>query len=85
LFLPDKWEASERKWVALVEPASPKNQIELRKRSWESGRVRERNALERPAQPEEVAPAFVFFGSPAGSSCITGEVLTLLGGETTAA
>lgn len=41
--------------------------------------------MERPAQPEEVAPAFVFFASEADSSYITGEVLTLLGGETTAA
>jgi len=41
--------------------------------------------MERPAQPEEVAPAFVFFASEAESSYITGEVLTLLGGETTAA
>jgi NAD(P)-dependent dehydrogenase (short-subunit alcohol dehydrogenase family) len=38
----------------------------------------------RPAQPEEVAPAYVFFASEADSSYITGEVLTLLGGETTA-
>ena len=41
--------------------------------------------MHRPAQPEEVAPAFVFFASSADSSYITGEVLTLLGGETTAA
>jgi NAD(P)-dependent dehydrogenase (short-subunit alcohol dehydrogenase family) len=40
--------------------------------------------MERPAQPEEVAPAFVFFASNVDSSYITGEVLTLLGGETTA-
>lgn len=39
----------------------------------------------RPAQPEEVAPAYVFFASQADSSYITGEVLTLLGGETRAA
>ena len=39
---------------------------------------------ERPAQPEEIAPAFVFFASEADSSYITGEVLTLLGGETLA-
>jgi NAD(P)-dependent dehydrogenase (short-subunit alcohol dehydrogenase family) len=35
--------------------------------------------MERPAQPEEVAPAYVFFASEADSSHITGEVLTLLG------
>lgn len=40
--------------------------------------------MKRPAQPEEVAPAFVFFASNADSSYITGEILTLLGGETTA-
>lgn len=41
--------------------------------------------MNRPAQPDEIAPAFVFFASEADSSYITGEVLTLLGGETTAA
>ena len=41
--------------------------------------------MARPAQPEEIAPAFVFFASNADSSYITGEVLALLGGETTAA
>ena len=39
----------------------------------------------RPAQPEEIAPAYVFFASNADSSYITGEVLTQLGGSTTAA
>jgi NAD(P)-dependent dehydrogenase (short-subunit alcohol dehydrogenase family) len=38
----------------------------------------------RAAQPEEMAPAYVFFASTADSSYITGEVLTLLGGSTTA-
>jgi len=41
--------------------------------------------LKRPAQPEEIAPAFVFFASHVDSSYITGEVLTLLGGDTAAA
>jgi NAD(P)-dependent dehydrogenase (short-subunit alcohol dehydrogenase family) len=40
--------------------------------------------MKRPAQPEEIAPAFVFFASNADSSYITGEVLTILGGETRA-
>jgi NAD(P)-dependent dehydrogenase (short-subunit alcohol dehydrogenase family) len=40
--------------------------------------------MERPAQLEDVAPSYVFFASNADSSYITGEVLTLLGGETTA-
>ena len=40
--------------------------------------------MKRPAQPEEVAPAFVFFASNSDSSYINGEVLTLLGGETRA-
>jgi NAD(P)-dependent dehydrogenase (short-subunit alcohol dehydrogenase family) len=38
----------------------------------------------RPAQPEEIAPAFVYFASEIDSSYVTGEILTLLGGETTA-
>lgn len=38
----------------------------------------------RPAQPEEIAPAFVYFASNADSSYVTGEVLTLLGGNTRA-
>jgi NAD(P)-dependent dehydrogenase (short-subunit alcohol dehydrogenase family) len=38
--------------------------------------------LGRPAQPEEIAPAFVFLASEADSSYITGIVLPILGGET---
>src|SRR5689334_10032263 len=41
--------------------------------------------LKRPAQPEEIAPAFVFFASNVDSSYISGEVMTILGGETRAA
>ena len=39
----------------------------------------------RPAQPEEIAPAYVYFASDADSGFVTGEVLTLLGGVTRAA
>ena len=38
----------------------------------------------RPAQPEEIAPAYVFFASNADSGYITGHVLPELGGDTTA-
>jgi NAD(P)-dependent dehydrogenase (short-subunit alcohol dehydrogenase family) len=41
--------------------------------------------LERPAQPEEIAPAYVFLASDADSSFITGIVLPVLGGETVGA
>ena len=40
--------------------------------------------LKRPAQPEEIAPAYVFLASDADSSYITGIVLAEMGGETTA-
>ena len=40
--------------------------------------------MKRPGQPDEVAPAFVFFASNGDSSYISGEVLTVLGGDTTA-
>jgi NAD(P)-dependent dehydrogenase (short-subunit alcohol dehydrogenase family) len=39
----------------------------------------------RPAQPEEIAPAFVYFASEVDSRYVTGEILTLLGGNTRAA
>lgn len=36
--------------------------------------------MKRPAQPEEIAPAFVFLASEQCSSFITGEILPILGG-----
>jgi NAD(P)-dependent dehydrogenase (short-subunit alcohol dehydrogenase family) len=41
------------------------------------------NPMGRPAQPEEVAPAYVFLASSADLSYITGTVLPVMGGETT--
>ncbi len=35
--------------------------------------------MKRPAQPEEIAPAFVFLAAPSCSSHITGEVLPIIG------
>ena len=32
--------------------------------------------MKRPAQPEEIAPAFVFLAAPSCSSYITGEVVS---------
>jgi NAD(P)-dependent dehydrogenase (short-subunit alcohol dehydrogenase family) len=40
--------------------------------------------MRRPAQPEEIAPSYVFLAAPVCSSYITGEVLPVLGGETVA-
>lgn len=36
----------------------------------------------RPAQPEELAPSYVFLASEADSSFITGEIITVAGGKT---
>jgi len=36
--------------------------------------------MKRPAQPEEIAPAYVFLASPQCSSYITGEILPIIGG-----
>lgn len=48
-------------------------------------RFGEGTPMGRPAQPDEIAPSYVFLASNADSAFMTGEVLTLLGGETRAA
>jgi NAD(P)-dependent dehydrogenase (short-subunit alcohol dehydrogenase family) len=40
----------------------------------------ETTPMKRPAQPEEIAPAYVFLASPHCSSYITGEILPIIGG-----
>jgi NAD(P)-dependent dehydrogenase (short-subunit alcohol dehydrogenase family) len=36
--------------------------------------------MKRPAQPEEIAPAFVFLASPQCSGYVSGEVIPIVGG-----
>jgi NAD(P)-dependent dehydrogenase (short-subunit alcohol dehydrogenase family) len=43
----------------------------------------QKKPIGRAAQPEELAPAYVFLASDADSSYITGTVLQVMGGETT--
>jgi NAD(P)-dependent dehydrogenase (short-subunit alcohol dehydrogenase family) len=47
------------------------------------GKFGSTSPLGRPAQPEELAPAYVFLASDADSSYITGIILQVMGGETT--
>ena len=46
----------------------------------EFGRETGKSDMGRPAQPEEIAPAFVYFASNADSSFLTGVVLPIIGG-----
>ena len=59
-------------WTPFIPMSEPEKQVT------EHGK---KTPMERPAQPEEVAPAFVFLASEADASYISGEVLTLAGGE----
>jgi NAD(P)-dependent dehydrogenase (short-subunit alcohol dehydrogenase family) len=40
------------------------------------------SAMGRPAQPEELAPAYVFLAAPACASYISGAILPVMGGPT---
>jgi len=62
-------------WTVLQPVSKPAEQVA------EHG---QKTPMNRPGQPQEVAPAFVFFASPADSSYISGEVFTVLGGQTRA-
>jgi NAD(P)-dependent dehydrogenase (short-subunit alcohol dehydrogenase family) len=46
------------------------------------GKFGEHTPMQRPAQPDEIAPSYVFFASDRLSSYYTGEVLAPVGGET---
>ncbi|CAN7399152.1 SDR family oxidoreductase [Brevundimonas sp. LjRoot202] len=56
-------------------PLNPADQPADKVAQFGSGTV-----MKRPAQPEEIAPAFVFLASPQCSSYITGEILPIIGG-----
>jgi len=43
-----------------------------------------RSGMKRPAQPEEISPAYVFLASPVCASYVTGVVLPVMGGVTPA-
>jgi NAD(P)-dependent dehydrogenase (short-subunit alcohol dehydrogenase family) len=56
-------------------PLNPADQPETKISEFGHG-----TSMKRPAQPEEIAPAFVFLASPVCSSYITGIVLPVMGG-----
>ena len=60
-------------------PLNPSDQGRTAK---ETARFGASSPMGRPAQPEELAPAYVFLASDADSSYITGIVLQVMGGET---
>ncbi len=58
-------------WTPLNPADQPAEQIEL---------FGHGTSMKRPAQPEEIAPAYVFLAAPSCSSYITGIVLPVMGG-----
>jgi NAD(P)-dependent dehydrogenase (short-subunit alcohol dehydrogenase family) len=62
---------------------TPLNPADPGKTAKEVAKFGEDSPMGRPAQPEELAPSYVFLASDADSSFITGIVLQVMGGETT--
>lgn len=60
-------------WTPLNPADQPPEEIETFGRSTD---------MKRPAQPEEIAPAFVFLAAPVCSSYVTGAVIPIFGGPT---
>lgn len=46
------------------------------------GKFGQQNPMGRPAQPEELSPAYVFLAAPSCSSYISGAILPVMGGST---
>jgi NAD(P)-dependent dehydrogenase (short-subunit alcohol dehydrogenase family) len=61
---------------------TPLNPSDAGRTAKEVARFGANSPMGRPAQPEELAPAYVFLASDADSSYITGIVLQVMGGET---
>ena len=63
---------------------TPLNAADLGRSPEEVATFGQKAPLGRPAQPEEVAPTYVFLASEADSRYITGEIINVMGGTTTA-
>ena len=61
---------------------TPLNASDQGRTARETARFGSSSPMGRSAQPEELAPAYVFLASDADSSYITGTVLQVMGGET---
>jgi NAD(P)-dependent dehydrogenase (short-subunit alcohol dehydrogenase family) len=62
---------------------TPLNPADQGQKPEEIEKFGQKQPMKRAAQPEEIAPAYVFLASDADSSYITGIVLQEMGGETT--
>ncbi|MEU7986729.1 SDR family oxidoreductase [Streptosporangium canum] len=60
-------------WTPLIPSTFPEEKV---------GKFGEQVPMKRPAQPDEIAPSYVFFAAERLSSYYTGEVLAPIGGET---
>jgi NAD(P)-dependent dehydrogenase (short-subunit alcohol dehydrogenase family) len=60
-------------WTPLIPATFPREKVE---------KFGQQVPMSRAAQPDEIAPSYVFFAAPQLSSYYSGEVLTPVGGET---
>jgi NAD(P)-dependent dehydrogenase (short-subunit alcohol dehydrogenase family) len=61
-------------------PSTPRGSPDAPIEAEEVAKFGQQSAMKRAAQPEEIAPAFVFLAAPSCSSYITGEILPIIGG-----